>query len=347
MSELTDPTASQEAGELASVRAADVPDLPPPSFFKRTLSASARPLLVTALAAAVWWVVWLSFGRSPIRTHLAEQVVLPVAIVALICIVGARHELHWSRPMRHMSKLLPEIRAGAAPIEELSELKRRGIGPLVEQVQELLRDLKRQKLEVSILNDEIRQRVANRTDALERIVGSLRAQATRDALTTLLNRRMFDVALPKLIETCRAQGTDLCVLMMDVDHFKMLNDTLGHAAGDELLRNIGQIIRSTHRPRDMAFRLGGDEFVVLMPGGDEESAQGLSNRLISLVDGLAKTLKLTTRPRLSIGISRMLLLPASDDASRTAEALVGDADRKLYEVKAQRKAHRPVTTSAA
>ena len=141
------------------MRAAQVADLPPPSRLNRLLSRSARPLLITAVALAIWWIIWLFFGRSTIRSDIAEHVILPVAILSLICIVGARHELHWVRPMRRMHELLPAIRSGAAPIEELSALRDGGVGPLVADVQELLRDLKRQRLELSLLNEEIRQRV--------------------------------------------------------------------------------------------------------------------------------------------------------------------------------------------
>ena len=151
-------------------------------------------------------------------------------------------------------------------------------------------------------------------------------------LTGLGNRRMLDVSLPKLMETCRAERSDLCVLVMDVDNFKKLNDTLGHSAGDQLLRDVAQLIRSTVRTTDMCFRMGGDEFVVLMPGGDQQSANTLSDRLVNLVDMYSKTLRVETRPRLSIGLSRMLATP---DA--TADSLIEAADKALYEVKSERK----------
>jgi diguanylate cyclase (GGDEF)-like protein len=174
--------------------------------------------------------------------------------------------------------------------------------------------------------------VARRTDALERAIGSLRHQATRDALTGLGNRRMLDVSLPKLMETCRAQKSDLCVMVMDVDHFKKLNDTLGHSAGDQLLRDLGQLIRSTVRVTDLSFRLGGDEFVVLMPAAEEQAATTLADRLVKLVDMYGKTLRVEPRPRVSIGLARMLAHP---DA--TPDELLHVADKALYDVKAERK----------
>jgi len=71
---------------------------------------------------------------------------------------------------------------------------------------------------------------------------------------------MLDQYLPQMVEKCRGAENRSSVLMIDVDHFKLLNDTLGHAAGDDFLRDIGQIIQSTIRDQDAAFRCGGDEF---------------------------------------------------------------------------------------
>ena len=130
----------------------------------------------------------------------------------------------------------------------------------------MLRDSRRKRAEAAALEHETRQRIANRTDALERTIGSLRQQATRDVLTGLFNRRMLEEYLPQAVKRCKEARIGLCLLMIDVDHFKLLNDTLGHAAGDELLKTIGQLIRSTIREKDLAFRCGGDEFVVQLEG---------------------------------------------------------------------------------
>ena len=176
------------------------------------------------------------------------------------------------------------------------------------------------------------RRVATRTDALERMLGTLREKAARDPLTGLYNRRMLDETLPKLVEKATAGRTPLTVLMVDVDSFKLLNDTLGHAAGDELLRSIGQIVRSTARGSDYAFRCGGDEFVLLLDGSDAAAGEALADRLVSLVDALCRPLKVERRPRLSIGVAAL-----GTTGDPTATALLAAADRALYEVKGQRK----------
>jgi diguanylate cyclase (GGDEF)-like protein len=146
---------------------------------------------------------------------------------------------------------------------------------------------------------------------------------------------MLDKDLPRVVKECVEANLPLTVLMIDVDHFKPLNDTLGHAAGDELLKSIGQLIKSTIRDCDMGFRCGGDEFVILMPNGDGRSAESLQKRLGTLVDALAKPLKVAKKPRLSIGQSSL-----TDGPDKSPEGLLKRADAALYRIKHERKSLR-------
>jgi diguanylate cyclase (GGDEF)-like protein len=258
---------------------------------------------------------------------------LPAVGLLFAAVFGFVYQwMHWVRPMRRAIRLLPEVRKGEATIAELDVI-RGGIKPLIGEVQETLKELRRQKAELARFEMEMRQRVANRTDALERNLAALKHTATKDGLTGLNNRRMFDLELPLMVARCRESGVPLSLLMIDVDDFKLLNDTLGHAAGDEFLRSLGQMVRSTLRTSDMAYRYGGDEFVIVIPGGGREQADPLSGRLISLVDGFSKTLHVSRPPRLSIGV-----FSATDlRADSTPEMLLMEADRLLYETKLARK----------
>jgi diguanylate cyclase (GGDEF)-like protein len=177
----------------------------------------------------------------------------------------------------------------------------------------------------------MRDRIANRTDALERKIGSLQLQASRDVLSGLGNRRGLESALPKILERHHSTGTDFALLMIDVDHFKPLNDTLGHAAGDQLLRELGQLIRSTLRGNDQAFRCGGDEFVVLLDSCDIEAGRLIATRLELLVKRLTEPLKVARPPQLSIGVCAL-----SELNPATVESFLQTADARLYAVKAQR-----------
>jgi diguanylate cyclase (GGDEF)-like protein len=260
--------------------------------------------------------------------------VVPALVLFVIGLFLYREERYWTRPLRELTELLNQIRAGDAPIEELSKIKG-GPEVLVPLMQQILHDLRGQKQAVAGLNDELRQRVATRTMALEREIGSLRQQATRDVLTGLFNRRMLDGFLPQMAEKCGNEQMDLSLLMIDIDNFKLLNDTLGHKAGDELLRDIGQIIRSGIRENDAAFRVGGDEFVVVLPGATPEAASALAVRLNDLVDALAKPLRMEFPPRLSIGVVSM-----SELTVRDTRELLAKADKRAYEVKMSRRAQR-------
>jgi diguanylate cyclase (GGDEF)-like protein len=287
------------------------------------------------VSVAVWWIAWMYLdGTDPALRrghHWFRNVVVPAWILGVACLVALRHERYWSSPTQRLLRLLPQVRQGKAAIESLAQI-RGGIERLVPLVQDLLHEVRRKELEIVELNHEIGQRLANRTDALERRLDSLREQAARDPLTGLYNRRALDAMLARLLDEARLGHADLGVLMIDVDHFKPLNDALGHAAGDALLRDLGRIIRSTIGEGDVAFRYGGDEFLVLLPGSTGAASQALALRLVSLVDALVKPLRVPRPPRLSVGIAQL-----GDLGHASAQELVQAADRNLYYVKAARK----------
>jgi diguanylate cyclase (GGDEF)-like protein len=287
----------------------------------------ARFSVFASAAVIVWIVTWLAIAGTVGIGTVALSLIIPSAVVVLMALVVLRQEQKWVWPVKRMYRMLPQVRAGEMPIESLSEIDG-GLSDLASEVRQILRELRSQKTRVAELTAEMSQRVANRTNALERTIGSLRQQATRDVLTGLHNRRMLEEYLPQEIDRCCREGFNLAVLMIDVDYFKILNDTLGHAAGDELLRNIGQIIRSSIRENDAAFRCGGDEFVVVLPETSEESAEALAARFRSLVTGLAKTLRIPQQPALSVGIATIREL---DEPSMSR--LLDEADKRLYEVK--------------
>ena len=224
--------------------------------------------LVNALLSitALVWLSRLLVMREPVQEGWALQSMLAVAALLAGC-WGAVHQYrHWAMPIRRLHELLPQIHRGEISIDRLSEIEN-GPRTIVPHIQELLRELSSQRSCIAELEIELRHRAATRTTALERTIGSLRQQATRDALTGLFNRRFLDQYLAQSVQRHVKEQKDLCLLMIDVDHFKLLNDTLGHAAGDR----SAQIDRAAHplgHPRGRrGFRWGGDEFVILLPGG--------------------------------------------------------------------------------
>jgi diguanylate cyclase (GGDEF)-like protein/PAS domain S-box-containing protein len=118
---------------------------------------------------------------------------------------------------------------------------------------------------------------------LEEANDQLRRLAVTDELTGLKNRRAFEERLAMEFSMARRRKRELAVLLIDVDDFKLINDRWGHAAGDEVLRRLGMILRTTVRLPDLPARYGGEEFVVLLPESGEESAMGLARRVMQRV----------------------------------------------------------------
>lgn len=144
-------------------------------------------------------------------------------------------------------------------------LLRRACAFLVEAERTLITDLKQQNSEL--------QETIKKLDFTRNRLSEEEETARRDALTGLYNRRCFDDELPVFIERAQAIGCGLALVAMDLDHFKPVNDTLGHAAGDEVLRGVGQALRENLRKSDLPVRIGGDEFVFLLSDVTDEAAR--------------------------------------------------------------------------
>jgi diguanylate cyclase (GGDEF)-like protein/PAS domain S-box-containing protein len=148
--------------------------------------------------------------------------------------------------------------------------------------------------------------------------------AAHDALTDLPNRTLL---LARLDAAMRS-GEDVAVLFLDLDRFKVVNDGLGHAAGDLLLVQVAIRLREVMRPDDMVARLGGDEFVVLCRGGDVAVAESVAARVLGILD---KPLATADGTQIVIGGSIGIALAGPDD---TAESVLRDADTAMYAAKA-------------
>ena len=305
-------------------------------------TALSGGLCILIANGAIGLLIWLSTQSAAIPFQRWMQFAMAAAILFVSVLMCAHLYLNWIKPHARAEALLRQVRLGEATIEQLGAIHG-GIKPLLAEVQEVLRDLRRQKAEIARIELETHQRIANRTDALERSLGAVRQQAAKDVLTGLLNRRALEISLPETFNRCRAQGVPLSIMMIDVDDFKLLNDTLGHAAGDAFLRSLGQLVRSTLRETDLAFRYGGDEFVILLPKQTQSQAAAVGNRLTSLADGLTNPMCIARPPRLSIG-----LLSADDlPPDATAKVLLDEADRLLYRVKQARKTGRATAGAKA
>jgi len=151
--------------------------------------------------------------------------------------------------------------------------------------------------------------------------------AHTDSLTGLPNRRAADEALPREISRADRTTSSLCAVMMDIDHFKRVNDDFGHAVGDSVLRHIADAIQSQARSADLVARWGGEEFVALL-SSDRAGARLFAERVRAAVEALE--LPQVGQVTISAGIGQY-----TGDGSGSAEQLLADADAQLYEAKAQ------------
>ena len=171
---------------------------------------------------------------------------------------------------------------------------------------------------------------------LRRMTASLSAKsqtleqaALTDALTGIQNRRYFDDALKEYLIEFRRIEKPIGLMILDLDHFKQINDTYGHHVGDEVLKAVGKCLKDLTRYHDVVARLGGEEFAIIVPNIDGELLQKLAERVRRAISALPIT---SGNIRLTITTSVGL---AIWDRRETAEQFVERADKMLYEAKRQ------------
>ncbi|HEB60979.1 MAG TPA: GGDEF domain-containing protein, partial [Phycisphaeraceae bacterium] len=200
------------------------------------------------------------------------------------------------------------------------------IGELSRAIHETLTNAHRHNLENARIKRDFQQNVQKAT---KRATIKLTRMSQTDELTGLANRRAFDQALDELFQRSRTTKQDLACVSMDMDGFKQLNDTLGHAAGDVALRCLGHILSAATRHGAFASRTGGDEFILLLPGCSRETAKYVCDRLTRLFSQHPQMKRLGTyQPTLSYGIASLF-----GDRPQGAEELLRISDEAMYQAK--------------
>lgn len=186
------------------------------------------------------------------------------------------------------------------------------------------------KRDIDYLEQLTRQAAAtiNRANSYSTIL----QYATLDALTNLNNRRQFEIRLGQEISITKRQGKPLCAMMVDIDFFKSVNDTHGHAAGDEVLRTVAGIIKQALRESDIPARYGGEEFAILLPFTHLEEAKIVGERLRKSVEEAFITINEATEDEKQINVTISMGI-SEFNRTETGEALFERADKALYEAK--------------
>lgn len=168
-------------------------------------------------------------------------------------------------------------------------------------------------------------------EALRTHVDALTKLSSTDALTGIANRRQFDARLADELARLGRRTGPLSLLLIDVDHFKLYNDRYGHPQGDEVLRQLGVLLRASCRKQDLPARVGGEEFALILPDTDEAGATAMADKIMGALAVLAVEHDHSTTDRMvtvSIGVTTW---HAAQDGG--ADALYAQADKALYAAK--------------
>ncbi len=315
----------------------------------RVYLSAAAPVVTQLQATQLGWAVVV---RQPLHLATAtaraarNTALMAAAVAALLAGVVA-----WvlagrvSRPLGRIAIAARALRAGRLDTEIPHLSGTRELAELSVTLRDMTASLLQRKAELAQANQGLEQRVHQRTSELLLAQRQLQAANTeletlarRDGLTGLLNRRGADEQLAHEFARHRRNGRPFSVAVIDIDHFKAVNDTHGHAAGDEVLRDVAHALADQVRQSDLVARQGGEEFLLLMPETDLAGARKVCEKLRAAVAAVRVPLlaaeaagdSRAVAVTISIGLAGMV---AGEAAPAGPAMLVEAADRALYAAK--------------
>lgn len=222
-----------------------------------------------------------------------------------------------------------QILASSERLNRISELE--NIRELRKRMGEEVTGLRRAVAEKQQKDDEAYSQLTARVETLQRKLSEMEVEATLDALTKVGNRRRFDSALRRLVGTANESGSSLALAMIDVDHFKKINDTHGHPVGDRVLLCVAQWLSRGVRQTDVVCRYGGEEFSILLPGASATEVEGRMKKLLmDIANSSYEYDVLGRKEKVQFTVSCGLV---DLDTNETEELFVKRADEALYEAK--------------
>jgi diguanylate cyclase (GGDEF)-like protein len=276
----------------------------------------AEPLLVkdwSRAPAELWRCADVTDKET--GSLIAVPLVESGEVIGLLSVQHTRVEVYSDADLHLMQELAEQVAAAMAnarAFEDLESYRR----ALEERVAERTRELEAANLEKERLIGALRER----SRALER-------ESQEDPLTGIANRRCFSQRLATEIEVARAVGQPLTLAVADIDHFKIVNDRLGHAVGDDVLRESATLMLQACRGTDLVARIGGEEFALILPGMKHDDAFRFCEALRHAVESHEwQALHPHLRVTLSIGLSQW-------NGAADAAALLQAADAQLYRAK--------------
>ena len=202
-----------------------------------------------------------------------------------------------------------------------------------EQMQSVVANLVEQTRRMVEQNSSANERLQQSNNEIAELkvrMADIRSEALTDPLTGLANRRAFSEQLADGLAEATASDTPLCLLMLDIDHFKTFNDTYGHQLGDEVIRLVAGCMSANTKGSDTAARYGGEEFAIVLPDTSLQDAETIADQIRVVVAGQRIVRKAS---RQTLGSVTLSIGVAQFRPGETEEGLVGRADAALYEAK--------------
>jgi diguanylate cyclase (GGDEF)-like protein len=269
--------------------------------------------------------VLFAFSRGDLSPDIRARGIIPGCIKAL--------QAH----LRHMIWQVQMVEQGdfSQQVQFMGEFSA-AFNNMVRQLDSTLKDLKKKEETLTAMTQNLQQEVSLRNSVVEALQESesrFKYLASHDALTGALNRASFIERAGAELQVTMARKIPCCMVMMDIDHFKIFNDTYGHQAGDEALRHTVKLISSTLRRNDFMGRYGGEEFVLFFNGADRTTGIAVAERVRESLT--ANPVGLAAGPvsiSASFGVSFAADLDGRNDHN-PVQTLIHNADVALYQAK--------------
>lgn len=269
----------------------------------------------------------LETALQPARLLLYKLLMLGVFAAMVFGLVAYYLALYLSRPIEQLANSAKQVQNNQPGAHFPLQHPVREIAQLGQSIDAMTQSLLAKERELQEANASLEATVAQRTADLMQANAELLNLATHDALTGVFNRRRFDEKLTEYSLLSRRTGRPFALLLIDADHFKRINDTHGHAVGDEVLKHLAQLIQSSLRTTDFVARYGGEEFAVLLPEiAQPDTPEVVAEKIrAAIADAHFPAVGQVT---VSLGIG------LADPADNNPTALIKRADQQLYQAKA-------------
>jgi diguanylate cyclase (GGDEF)-like protein len=311
---------------ITNASASKISNAPKPGSFEGTVILAMNNPVIGTMAEKMYAILGITAG-----------------VVFLIAIPGMMAFMHhWRKPIVQLVRATQDLANGNLT-RQLHVGTQDEFSFLAESFNEMTNKINSSRKALILANEELDEKVKQRTQQLEDAIKKLDEIASTDSLTGLANRRAFTEGFDGLFERSNMDDTELACIIVDLDGFKPVNDTLGHKTGDELLVLAASVLKENSRETDMVARLGGDEFVILMPNTEQEQAAEISRRILAKFCQEAHDMIVDPEVAQKVSFSMGMALRKAFTPD-TAEDLLHQADQALYDAKAQGKARLNVFT---